>query len=213
MKKRTPPTKDCRVLIRAVPGISAERQREAAAVVCGLGARVIEFDGASVEQWFERARHTETAVVYRLEIIPPLRSNAFPSPTAFLGRVEGFFKAQRITLIESETGKSPDAKRWREAEQHIARGHRSIAGRERQREAGRATAEKLRRESPVLYWKQHPERERFCAIWMSRKYANSKEAAEAVNVEAERCRYQRIGSVASCNRAFGSRGSRKQRDR
>lgn len=71
--------------------------------------------------------------------------------------------------------------------------------------AGKKGGEQVSRESPVNYWLAHPERERFQAIWMSRKYPNALTAAEAVNAECERCKYQRVGSPDSARRAFGGR--------
>jgi hypothetical protein len=170
---------------------------------------VQEFDGEVYHEWVEFARAGDVLVVDRLELIPPFRSKRCPSPVAVLGEVRGLIRAKGLTLIESLTGKEPTPERWREATKNLARGARSSLKQAKLREGGELRAEQLIRESVESYWKTHKDRAKFQAIWLSRKHANAEEAAEAVNVEAERLNYQRPGSVRACYRAFGDRRIQK----
>jgi hypothetical protein len=200
-----------RVLLRPARGSPEAEQRERAAIVAGLGAKVQEFGGDAYEDWAAHARPGDILIVHRLEIIPPIRSRRCPSPANALAEIRGVIRGRGVTLIESKTGDEPTAKRWREAIDNVRRGARMIHKRAGLVAGGKATAERNKRESPVLYWRSSSRREAMRAIWMSRAYANSDEAANAVNVECERLGLPRIGSTSSCIRAFGDRGIKSKR--
>lgn len=74
---------------------------------------------------------------------------------------------------------------------------------------GEIRGKQLAANSTKNYWKTHPELERFRAMWKSREYPNSEIAKNAVNMEAERCKYKPPGSISNMNRAFGDRGIRR----
>lgn len=211
MKKRLSTSQTFRVLIRPARGSPEAEQRERAAVVAGIGATVQEYDGDTYLEWAEHCRETDVLVVHRLEIIPPIRSRRCPSPANTLAEIRGMIRGKGASVIESKTGTEPDAKRWREAIDNVRRGARIIHKRERLVAGGKATAERNKRESPVLYWKSSPHREAMRAIWMSRAYENSQAACDAVNVQCEKRGLPRIGSPSSCIRAFGDRGIKSKR--
>ena len=211
MKKRMHVNLTYRVLLRPARGSPEAEQRSQAAVVAGLGATVQEYAGDLYEEWAEHSRPGDVLIVHRLELIPPTRSRRCPSPATALSEILGIIRGKGATLVESKTGKEPDAKRKREAINNVRRGARIIHKRERLVAGGKETAEKNKRESPVLYWKSSPHREAMRAIWMSRAYENSQAACDAVNVQCEKRGLPRIGSPSSCIRAFGDRGIKSKR--
>jgi hypothetical protein len=211
MKKEMQTSHVCRVLLRPARGSPEADQRSDAAAVAGKGARLQEFTGDAYEDWATHARPDDVLIVHRLELIPPIRSRRCPSPANALAEIRGVIRGRGATLIESKTATEPDAKRWREAIANVRRGARIIHKRERLVAGGKATAEKNKRESPVLYWKSSPRRAAMQAIWMSRAFANSDEARDAVNVECDKLGLPRVGSVSSCIRAFGDRGIKSKR--
>ena len=79
MKKSTAANATYRVLIRPARGAPEAEQRDRAAVIAGLGATVQEFTGDQYEDWAALARPDDVLLVYRLELIPPIRSRRCPA--------------------------------------------------------------------------------------------------------------------------------------
>jgi hypothetical protein len=202
MKRLSTPGTVYRVFVRSVPRATIEDQKARAAVVCGLGASPIVFGPDQLEDWYSIARPDDVLVVDCLEIIPPPRSKKQGVPTALLGQVLGFIRANKLTLIEARTGREPDAKRIREATMNVARGRRLTTA--TARELGRKGGEKKPVQTILDYWMNHPEKSTFSRIWRGTEgtYAD---ALDAVNEAAARQNYIAVSSTTMAWRVFGHR--------
>ena len=171
--------------------------------------RVVVFDAAKErDDWYRLARPHDTLWVDAIELIPGLRARGV-IPTADLAEVQAAIGAARLRLLIGADGIEPTPKHWREATHNVARGRRIT--RAQQSKGGKTRAAQLQRTSVVQYWRDHPEHETFAAIWKSNLHPNSEIAREAVNIAASRKNYQTLGSIKSCERAFGDRGIRAKK--
>lgn len=165
------------------------------------GARVMEV--TDTDMLAEMTRQGDVVIVFRLEFIPPVRSKQCPSPVFVLGEVRAALRHH--VVIESNTGKEPDKARWLEAIRNVKHGHRRVWRKDRLSAGGKTRGAQVSRESVVNYWRDHPEHALFRAIWKSNDHPNALRAIEALNAEADKRGYQRVGSQDSARRAFGSR--------
>ena len=203
-----------RLLIVPAPRLTADAQRERAKAVVPLGALVQEYGPDTLAEWYEMSRDADVLVVDQLELIPPVRRKGRGVPTAILGQVRGWLRAHKSQIMESSRKAEPDAKRWREAEANVARGHRILVTRrlptETASELGKRRGEQARRESIVEYYRAHPERAIFVAIWRGAE-GDAAAALAALNADLTRRHLPLLGSEASARRAFGDRGKRKSK--
>ena len=203
-----------RQLIIPAPRLSADKQRERARAHVPLGASYQEFGPDQREAWYCLSRPDDVLGVDQLELIPPTRRKGHGVPTSEFGEARGWLKANDRRVIETSTGKEPDAKRWQEAAKNIARGHRILVqghlGTDKARELGGRRGRQMARESIVTYYQEHPEREAFAAIWRGAK-GDSEAALAALNALFEKRHLPRLGSEASARRAFGPRDKMKPR--
>ena len=105
--------RNIRAYLRAINGLSVDRQREMCERASG-GAHVTYYDGHEREAWIRALRSDEAALVARLEIIPePKRPDGLRPAVDFVAAMSELLRRSAV-LIEAETGTtSADGAKWR----------------------------------------------------------------------------------------------------
>lgn len=215
LKRDQPVKRTIRAFVRPVPGLSAERQQQAA------GDAAIFYSADERDAWVRSLGPGQVGWVWRLSLLAVESGGEDRPSTDFI--VLWSELARRVqagaTLIEGETKTSSDdwpamLKALKRASDQVAAGRRLTSLEARRR--GEVGAQKAIERSAASVLKRPeiaPHVNAIRAIWRSAEYGNRDEAADAVNAYMRERALPPIGSAATLFRVFGGRGLRKDAKR